>query len=84
VENKITRPPTTFLNQVYVDTANPNQHHHEANLAAFGADHILFGTDAPPISAPLEDALGAVDKLPLDAAGKQAILGGNAQRLFGL
>jgi aminocarboxymuconate-semialdehyde decarboxylase len=84
VENKISRPPSSFLRQIWVDTANPNPQHHAANLAAFGADRILFGTDAPPLSSPLEDALAAVDNLPLDDAGKQAILGGNAQALFAL
>lgn len=84
VENKISRPPTTFLRQVWVDTANPNQHHHEANVAAFGADRILFGTDAPPLTSPLEEAIAAVNSLPIDDAGKQAILGGNAKSLFAL
>ncbi len=83
--NKITQPPSTYLRRVYVDTANyssvPN---HLANLELMGADHMLFGTDSPPLATPLQDAAAMVDGLPISAAQKQGILEGNARRLFGL
>ncbi|MDQ1438176.1 MAG: hypothetical protein QOK43_1805 [Acidimicrobiaceae bacterium] len=83
-ENKIDREPTSFLNQVYVDTTNPSQHHHHANVDALGADHVLFGTDAPPLTSPLEDAIAAVTDMPIPDEDKQRILSGNAKTLFGL
>jgi aminocarboxymuconate-semialdehyde decarboxylase len=83
--NKITQPPSTYLRRVYVDTANyssvPN---HLANLELMGADHMLFGTDSPPLATPLQDAISMVDGLPVSTADKQGILEDNARRLFGL
>jgi aminocarboxymuconate-semialdehyde decarboxylase len=49
-----------------------------------GADHLLFGTDSPPLATPLEDAIAMVEQLPLSAEEKQGVLEGNARRLFGL
>jgi aminocarboxymuconate-semialdehyde decarboxylase len=82
--NKITQPPSTYLRRVYVDTANSNVPNHLANLELMGADHMLFGTDSPPLATPLQDAIAMVDGLPISAAEKQSILEENAQRLFGL
>jgi aminocarboxymuconate-semialdehyde decarboxylase len=83
-ENKITRPPSEFLRNVYVDTANSSIPNHLANIEVMGADHLLFGTDSPPLATPLEDAIGIVNRLPVSSEDKQAILVGNARRLFGL
>ena len=81
-ENKITQSPSTFLANVYVDTANSSIPNHLANLEVMGADHLLFGTDSPPLATPLEDAISMVDELPTSADEKQQILEGNARRLF--
>ncbi len=82
--NKITQPPSTYLRGVYVDTANSSVPNHLANLELMGADHMLFGTDSPPLATPLQDAIAIVDGLPISATEKQGILEGNARRLFGL
>ncbi len=83
-KNKISAPPTTFLGRVYVDTANSSVPNHVANLDVMGAEHLLFGTDSPPLATPLDEAIGMVRKLPISEEEQDAILGGNAQRLFGL
>jgi aminocarboxymuconate-semialdehyde decarboxylase len=83
-ENKITKAPSIFLRNVYVDTANSSIPNHLANLEMMGADHLLFGTDSPPLSTPLEDAIGLVEALPISDEDKQQILERNARRLFGL
>ncbi len=82
--NKITQPPSTYLRRVYVNTANSSVPNHLANLELMGADHMLFGTDSPPLATPLQDAIAMVDGLPVSAADKQGILESNARRLFGL
>jgi aminocarboxymuconate-semialdehyde decarboxylase len=82
--NKITQPPSTYLRRVYVDTANSNVHSHLANIELMGAEHLLFGTDSPPLATPLEEAIAMVEGLPISAAEKDGILGENARRLFGL
>jgi aminocarboxymuconate-semialdehyde decarboxylase len=83
-ENKISEAPSAFLQRVYVDTANSSVPNHLANLQVMGADHLLFGTDSPPLATPLEDAIGLVEELPVSPEEKQRILEGNARRLFGL
>lgn len=83
-ENKITQPPSTFLAQVYVDTANSSVPNHLANLDLMGADHILFGTDSPPLATPLPAAIGVVEGLPIPEEDKQRILSENARQLFKL
>ena len=51
-------------------------------IRAFGAHRILFGTDSP-WGGQAED-LALFRTLPLTQEEQQAILGDNAQRLFGL
>jgi predicted TIM-barrel fold metal-dependent hydrolase len=77
-------PPSATLRRVYVDTATPSEPALLAALQTFGADRLLFGTDAPPLTSPLAAALGAVARLPVTARDKDRILGGNACRVFGL
>jgi predicted TIM-barrel fold metal-dependent hydrolase len=83
-ENRISSAPSSFLARVYVDTANSSVPNHLANLEVMGADHLLFGTDSPPLATPLDEAIGLVKRLPVDDDGRQQILEGNASRLFGL
>ena len=82
--NKITQPPSTYLRRVYVDTANSNVLSHIANIELMGADHLLFGTDSPPLSTPLGEATAMVEGLPISVEEQRGILGDNARRLFGL
>ena len=51
-------------------------------VEAFGADHVLFGTDSP--WADEAAAAAEILALPLPAAEKELILHGNAERLLGL
>lgn len=49
-------------------------------IRAFGAGHVLFGSDSPWSSQ--KESLEALERLPLDEDEKQEILGGNARRLL--
>ena len=51
-------------------------------VRAFGAQRLLFGTDSPWSGQ--RESIGWIRSLPLGPAEKDAILGGNAQRLLGL
>ena len=84
VQNTLDKPPTEYLRRVYVDTANSNVPNQIANLDLMGADHLLFGTDSPPLATPLEAAIGMVQALPVSDEEKEKILRTNAERLFRL
>ncbi len=49
-----------------------------------GADRILFGTDAPPLTVLKARGLKMVDELGLDAADRDKVLSGNARKLLKL
>ncbi len=83
-ENRISKPPSNYLKRVYVDTANSSLHNHLANVEVMGVERMMFGTDSPPLSTPLEAAIAAVRELPLAPEQHEAILEGNARALFGL
>jgi len=80
----LTKAPSEYLRNVYVDTANQNPASQLANLELMGADRMLFGTDSPPLATPLDEAIAAVRELPLPERAREGVLAGNAQRLFGL
>jgi aminocarboxymuconate-semialdehyde decarboxylase len=74
-------PASELLRKLYVDTATPSALSLAAAVSVFGADHVLFGTDSPPLAAPLSRALDMVAGLDADTG---RILHGNARALFGL
>lgn len=76
--------PAAALRRMYVDTSPFSPAHLSLNAEVLGPERMLFGTDSPPMAAPLEDFIHMIEKLPVDAAAQQRILGGNAQDLFDL
>jgi aminocarboxymuconate-semialdehyde decarboxylase len=83
-ENRITRPPGTYIRQLYVDTASMSPGALAANLQVLGVEHVMFGTDSPPLATPLAELLQRIDALAISTQEKQQILSGNARRLFKL
>jgi predicted TIM-barrel fold metal-dependent hydrolase len=77
-------PASTQLRRIHADTAVGNRHALAGALDALGADRLLFGTDSPPLGRSLTAAVEAVHELGLPPAGIDAVLGGNARRLFDL
>ncbi|MBB5925770.1 amidohydrolase family protein [Streptomyces echinatus] len=76
--------PAAALRRMYVDTSPFSAAHLSLNAEVLGPERMLFGTDSPPMAAPLEDFIHMIEKLPLDKASQQLVLGGNAQALFDL
>jgi aminocarboxymuconate-semialdehyde decarboxylase len=77
-------PPTSYLKKMYFDTIvfTPEQLAHL--IAAYGADHVMIGTDYPADMGEY-DPIAHVAQLPsMDPGTLSAICGGNAVRLFGL
>jgi aminocarboxymuconate-semialdehyde decarboxylase len=83
-EDRISRDPSVYIKQLYVDTAIMSGAALQANLETLGADHLLFGTDSPPLATPLEEVISRIKNLPMPEDQKQQILSGNARRLFRL
>jgi predicted TIM-barrel fold metal-dependent hydrolase len=81
---ELSRAPSEYLRNVYVDTANQNPASQRANIELMGADRMLFGTDSPPLATPLEEAIDMIRQLPVPEEAQDAILEGNARRLFAL
>jgi predicted TIM-barrel fold metal-dependent hydrolase len=81
-------PPITplaqLLRQVYVDTATPSSRAIAAAVDAFGAGNVLFGSDTPPMSAPLDAATARLTGLGLSPEDLAAIQYRNAAGLFGI
>jgi aminocarboxymuconate-semialdehyde decarboxylase len=80
----ITRPPSTYIRQLYFDTVSL---HTPAILCAVqtaGVDHVLFGSDFPPVPIPLERSVAAVRNLAIPEEEKEKILAGNAVKLLRL
>ncbi|MFJ7493334.1 amidohydrolase family protein [Streptomyces sp. NPDC097727] len=76
--------PSGALQRMYVDTSTFSPAHLGLNAEVLGPERMLFGTDSPPMSVPLEEFLHMIEKLPIDKASRQLILGGNAEALFDL
>ncbi|MEU3529931.1 amidohydrolase family protein [Streptomyces sp. NPDC038707] len=76
--------PAAALRRMYVDTSPFSAAHLSLNAEVLGPERMLFGTDSPPMAAPLADFVHMIEKLPLDKASQQLVLGGNAQALFDL
>jgi aminocarboxymuconate-semialdehyde decarboxylase len=77
-------PPTHYLKKVYVDSIVFTPHQLAALIDAFGADHVLVGTDYPFDMAE-SDPLGhlATQKM-LERSAIEGIAGRNAQKLLGI
>ena len=79
---RCTARPSELMQRLYVDTTADGVTPIAMDLAVFGAGHMLFGTDSPPLPVALEAALEAFGFL--NAEDRDSILGGNATRIFAL
>jgi aminocarboxymuconate-semialdehyde decarboxylase len=80
---QLPHPPSSYLKRVYFDTIVFTPEQLRALITAYGADHIMMGTDYPFDMADY-DPIGLLAASGLSAEVMAAIAGGNAQRLFGM
>jgi aminocarboxymuconate-semialdehyde decarboxylase len=81
---EITKPPTEYLKEFYYDTVNFNPDAVKFAISFAGVDHILAGSDYPHQIGSIPLMLETIEKLGLDEASRQKILGGNAVKLLKL
>ena len=80
-ESKITRPPSTYLRQLYFDTITHSAEALRYLVQVVGADHVLLGSDYP-FDMGYERPRDLVDRLGLSADQSNAILGATAAQLL--
>lgn len=77
------RPHLEYFREFYGDTAlMGGTCGLPSGLKFFGADHVVFATDAP--FAPIGDTIAAIEEQSLSEADKALIYHGNAARLLGM
>jgi aminocarboxymuconate-semialdehyde decarboxylase len=83
VAKQATRLPSEYLSRLYVDTVVHSPGVLRFLIDSLGADRVLVGTDYP-FEMGDDDPVALVDAVPgLEASQREAILTGNAHRLFG-
>jgi aminocarboxymuconate-semialdehyde decarboxylase len=80
----LTRPPASYIQQLYFDTVSLHPPAVTCAIETIGVDHVVFGSDFPPVPIPLKRSVDVIHALQVSAEDKRKILGENAARLLGL
>ncbi len=80
----ISRPPSEYLREFYLDTVNFDAGALKLAIAFAGAEHVLAGSDYPHQIGSIPAMLTSIRGLGLPARERDLILGANAARLLQL
>ena len=69
----LTKEPLDYIRMLYVDTVSFHQPGVMCALMTVGEDHVVFGTDNPPVQIPLERSIRLIENLPVGEEVKQKI-----------
>jgi aminocarboxymuconate-semialdehyde decarboxylase len=79
---RISDKPSSYLRRIYFDTVVFQQSSLNLAIEVAGQENVLYGSDYPHNIGDMKGCLSRVDALP--AAQRDAVRGGNAQRIFRL
>ena len=79
---RISKKPSDYLKRIYYDSVVFQQESLELALKVGGTGNVLYGSDYPHNIGDMKGCLARVDALP--PAQRDAVRGGNAQRIFRL
>jgi aminocarboxymuconate-semialdehyde decarboxylase len=81
---KIKHEPGYYLKKMYFDSVTYHAPAVRMVLDTVGVDHVLYGSDAPPLTLLKPRAIKLIEDLPLPAADKEKIFWKNAATLLKL
>ena len=81
---KIKHAPSRYLKMMYFDTVTYHAPAARLVLDTVGADHVLYGSDAPPLTSLKPRAIKLVEDLGLGERDRAAVFWGNAAKLLKL
>jgi len=81
---RIKHAPSHYLKKLYIDTVTYNPPAVKMVLDWVGVDHVLYGSDAPPLTSLKPRAIKLIRDLDIPATDKDKIFAGNAKRLLKL
>ena len=81
---KIKHAPSHYLKKMYLDTVTYNAPAVRIVLDWMGPDHVLYGSDAPPLTSLKPRAIKLIKDLDIPEPQREAIFWKNAARLLKL
>lgn len=77
-------PPSHYVRRLWLDTVTFGARALRIAADMVGHEQICFGSDGPPVPFPITRHRSYVDEVFTSPGEQQAVMGGNAQRLFRL
>jgi aminocarboxymuconate-semialdehyde decarboxylase len=78
----IKHPPSHYLRMMYLESTCYHVPAARCALETVGADHFIFGTDAPPLKVLKRAGVAVIRDLKLPPADEQKVFSGNVARLL--
>jgi len=78
----IKHPPSHYLKMMYLESTCYHVPAARCALETVGADHFVFGTDAPPLKPLKKAGVEVIRSLKLAPADEQKVFSGNARKLL--